>query len=181
VTDWRLAAFATVVVIVLAGPASAEPDAATFPRIEPLNRGRGEAVIANADVLADEVGRFVQHPGNAHDEAILDDVRGVMGSPAEWRWYNRDHGLMVAVPVRDRLAYVTRRNAESLLATAIRRTVSTQGLGSPPVQVVFIEPERPCHVPRLPSGDFMMAADSGLVDNFEGLAGASTAGDCGCR
>lgn len=156
--------------------AADEPGITSFlPRVEPLTRGRGEALVANSSTLADDVARFIQQPEAARDEAILDDVRGVMASTSEWRWYYRDHALMVAVPVSERLAYGTRRNAEALLAGAIRRAAYEQGAGTPPVQVVFIEPEVPCHVPGLRSGGFATGADGGFG------AGGFGMGDCGCR
>ena len=155
-----------------------EPGITSFlPRVEPLTRGRGEALVANSSTLADDVARFIQQPEAARDEAILDDVRGVMASTSEWRWYYRDHALMVAVPVSERLAYGTRRNAEALLAGAIRRAAYEQGAGTPPVQVVFIEPEVPCHVPGLRSTGFASGAGGGLGDG----AGGFGMGDCGCR
>lgn len=158
---------------------AAEPGDTTFlPRVEPLTRGRGEALVANSGALADAVGRFIQHPEAARDEAILDDVRGVMASPSEWRWYYRDHGLMVAVPVSERLAYGTRRNAEALLSSAIRRTAYEQGSGNPPVQVVFIEPEVPCFTAGFRSGGFIAGAGGGFGDGSGGSGGM--AGDCGC-
>lgn len=175
-TSRRLAVFATVALLTSPALAVAEP-AVGLPRVEPLTRGRGEMLVANADALADDVGRFVQHPGAARDEAILDDVRGVMASTSEWRWYYRDHGLMVAVPVRERLAYGTRRNAEALLTSAIQRAASEQGVGRPPVQVVFIEPEVPCHVPGLRSAGFTTGAGSGVADGLS----VGRVDDCGCR
>lgn len=155
-------------------------DTAFLPRVEPLTRGRGTALVANSSALADDVARLIQQPEAARDEAILDDVRDVMASTSEWRWYYRDHGLMVAVPVRERLAYGTRRNAEALLAQTIRRAAYEQGAGAPPVQVVFIEPEVPCFVPGLRSGGFGTAGGDGFGGGA-GSGGLAGAGDCGCR
>jgi len=174
----RYALVTVISLLALQGLAGAQPATTFMPRVEPLTRGRGEALVANADALADDVARFIQQPEAARDAAVLDDVRGVMASTSEWRWYYRDHGLMVAVPVRERLAYGTRRNAEALLASAIRRAAYEQGSGNPPVQVVFIEPEVPCHAPGLRSGVF---AAGGFADGSGGIGGVTVVGDCGCR
>ncbi len=177
----RVALVTAASLLAFPGLAGAQPATTFMPRVEPLTRGHGEALVANADALADDVARFIQQPEAARDAAILDDVRGVMASTSEWRWYYRDHGLMVAVPVRERLAYGTRRNAEALLASVIRRAAHEQGSGNPPVQVVFIEPEVPCHVPGLRSGAFAAGAAGGFADGAGGIGGMAGWGDCGCR
>jgi hypothetical protein len=54
---------------------------------------------------------------------------------------------LLAIPVRERLGIAARANAENLLADIVRRLIYQRGWGNPLVQVVFIEPEIPCHVP----------------------------------
>lgn len=184
-TSRSLLLIAPMAVVAFPLVAAAQPLATPLPRIEPLTRGRGTAIVANSDVIADELAQYVKEPHVARDEAILDDVRDVMTPASEWRWYWRDHSLLVAVPVRERLRYGVRSNAEALLAIATRRAIHERGWGSPPVQVVFIEPEVPCHVPSL---DWATGSAAGFA-RIAGAGGTGTAGDgfaggaggCNCR
>jgi hypothetical protein len=140
-------ALACLIAVACIAPAcpAAEPAATAGPRVEPLTRGRGTAIVANADSITDELERYVAAPKSPRDEAILDDVRGVMAHAPEWRWYYRDHGILLAIPTSERLGFGTEANAEELIGDVVRRLIYQRGWGNPPVQVVFIEPEIPCH------------------------------------
>jgi hypothetical protein len=165
----RLACLAILSCIACPCLAADQPPGQTL-RIEPLTRGRATEVLANIDDIAEGVERQIRNPGSPRDEAILDDVRGVIALPSEWRWHYRDHGLLLAIPVRERLGIGARANAESLIAESVCRNTRDQGLGAPPVQVVLIEPEVPCSV---------LSRRSGMLSNAD--AAAAGLGVCDCR
>ena len=166
----RLACLAILSCIACPCLAADQPAGQTL-RIEPLTRGRATEVLANIDDIAEGVERQIRNPGSPRDEAILDDVRGVMAHASEWRWYSRDHGILLAIPVRERLGIGTRANAENLLADVVRRLIYQKGSGNPPVQVVFIEPEIPCPGPGRCAGTFSAVS-------FTGADGGAA---CNCR
>jgi len=166
----RRIAFLALLSCVASPCLTADQAAGQSPRIEPLTRGRAAGVMAGIDGIADETERRIMTPGSSRGEPVFDDIRGVMTHASEWRWYYRDHGVLVAIPVRERLGIATRTNAENLVADVVRGIISEQGLGSPPVQAVFIEPEIPC-----PS---LHRRIDTLLDG--GSAGQGFGG-CGCR
>lgn len=111
--------------------------------VQPLTRAGASEILANTDSVAEGIERMMRKPGNPRDEAIFADVKDVMAHSSEWRWYSRDKGILLAIPVRERLGIADRATAEDHLADIIRRLIYQKGWGNPPMQVVFIEPERP--------------------------------------
>jgi len=142
-----LLAFLIAVACLASTCLAADATAGSKTALQPLTRGRASEILANTDTIADGIDRLIKKPGTPQDEAILDDVSDVMAHVSEWRWYSRDHGVLLAIPVRERLGIAARANAENLLADIVRRLIYQRGWGNPLVQVVFIEPEIPCHVP----------------------------------
>lgn len=126
---------------------AADTPAGSKTALKPLTRGRASEILANTDSIAEGLAQLISKPGTPQDEAIFDDVSDVMAHASEWRWYSRDRGVLLAIPVRERLGIAARANAENLLADIVRRLIYQRGWGNPPVQVVFIEPEIPCYVP----------------------------------
>lgn len=120
-----------------------EPEVGSESGIQPLTRGSAAEILANADSVAEGLERMIKNPGNPRDEAIFSDVRDVMAHSSEWRWYSRDKGILLAIPVRERLGIADRATAEDQLADIVRRLIYQKGWANPPVQVVFIEPEMP--------------------------------------
>jgi hypothetical protein len=143
----RQLAFLTAFACLAPNCLAAETTEGSKTALQLLTRGRATEILANTDTIADGLARLIKNPGNPQDEAIFDDVSDVMAHESEWRWYSRDHGVLLAIPVRERLGIAARANAENLLADIVRRLIYQRGWGNPPVQVVFIEPEIPCHVP----------------------------------
>jgi hypothetical protein len=113
-----------------------------------LTRGRAAEVLAQTDTLAEDLSRQITTLRNPAEAAAIDDVRDVLSQAPEWRWYSRDHGILLAIPVRERLGLVARYDGEAALADVVRRLINQKGWGNPPVQVVFIEPELPSPVER---------------------------------
>lgn len=169
--------------------------------VEPLTRGRAAAILANTDELAQAIDsrintplgpyepRPVARPGApaipaaveqvelSRQRSIIDDVRGVLASPWEWRWYARDGRILVAVPTRERVGTLAKARAETLLADMVQRELLDARLAHPEVQVVFIEPESPirgCSDGGWGTGGWGGAAGAG------GWGGGSIAG-CACR
>lgn len=115
--------------------------------VEPLSRGRAAQIIGNTETIVASLNQQMTQTRDALQGAIFDDVRDVMAHASEWRWYSRDHGILLAIPVRERLGISAKVSGEKMLADVVRRLVYQQGWGNPAVQVVFIEPELPCPPP----------------------------------
>lgn len=141
---WTLAVSACLTpVLGLAEESGSGPETS----FQPLTRAGASEILANTDSVAEGLERMMRKPGNPRDEAIFADVKDVMAHSSEWRWYSRDKGILLAIPVRERLGIADRVTAEHHLADIIRRLIYQKGWGNPPVQVVFIEPEVPLFRP----------------------------------
>ena len=114
--------------------------------IEPLTRSRATEILADTDSLGDDVMRQMRSLRNPYEAAAIDDISDVMAHASEWRWYSRDRGILLAIPVRERLGMLADINGEQVLADVVRRLINQRGLGNPPVRVVLIEPEEPTRV-----------------------------------
>lgn len=117
--------------------------------IKPLSRSRAAEVLARASVLADDVSLELANLGDSAEAVAIDDVRDVLERPSLWRWYWRDHGILVAMPVTERLGMLTRHDGELALSDLVSRVINRSGWGNPHVQVVFIEPKLPSPSERL--------------------------------
>lgn len=113
------------------------------PQMEPLTRDRAAQILANTDSLADDLTRQITKLRNPAEAAAVDDLQGVLAHASEWEWYSRDHGILLAIPVKERLGIVPGYNGEKVLANVVRRLINQKGWGNPPVQVVLVEPELP--------------------------------------
>jgi len=114
-----------------------------------LTRGRAAEILASTGTIAEDLSRQITSLRDPAEAAAIDDVRDVLSQAAEWRWYSRDHGILLAIPVRERLGLLARYDGEEALADVVRRLINQKGWGNPPVQVVFIEPELPSPVERV--------------------------------
>jgi hypothetical protein len=129
----------------------AQEEPATLPAtrpaaIEPLTRSRARAILADTDAIGEDVMRQIRTLRNPLEAAVIEDISDVMSHASEWRWYSRDHGILLAIPVRERLGILADVNGEQVLADVVRRLINQRGLGNPPVRVVLIEPEEPARV-----------------------------------
>ena len=123
---------------------------AADPKPGPITRGQAEQILAGTGTITAELETQLAKPRDPRQAIMLDDVRSVMAHASEWRWYSRDHGILIAIPVRERLGISAKVNGEDALEDIVRRLVNQNGWGNPPVQVVFIEPEPPHVGPRIP-------------------------------
>lgn len=143
---------------------------AADPALLPISRGQAERILADTDTLASELQMQISEARGPGQSIVLDDVRSVMSHSSEWRWYSRDHGILVAIPVRERLGIGSKVDGEKALEDIVRRLVNQNGWGNPPVQVIFIEPEVPCPGTGFPR--------SGWTNEFRGVPGFAAACDC---
>lgn len=116
-------------------------------RTEPLSRSRAGEILSRSDEIADGLVKQLAGGRKSRDSVLLEDIRDVMVPAPEWRWYSRDHGILLAIPVRERLGIAEKVEGEQALADIARRLLHQKGWANPPVQVVFIEPELPYPVP----------------------------------
>jgi len=106
-------------------------------------------------------------------DATLAEMRDVIDHASLWRYYSRDRGVMVAIPVKERMNYVDRLDGERKIAELFERLVN-QREDTPiegAVRVVFIEPAAPYTCPR---GGHLKGAGP---RNWDAGAGAA----CSCR
>lgn len=99
--------------------------------------------IPGINGLVDATAKEVKRTGNPSRIAAFEDVRDVMAHASEWRWYSRDNGILLAIPVRERLGIAARVEGERALADVVRRILNQAGWGNPPVQVVLVAHEEP--------------------------------------
>lgn len=142
-----------------------------------LTRGRASEILASGAVLSADVARQIETLRDPYEAEIVDDVRDVLADSYEWRWYFRDGGILLAIPVKERLALLAGYDREQVFADVVRRLINQKGFGNPPVQVVFVEP-------RELSEMFSTARFRGIgLDKSlgGGLGGALSAGNPGCE
>lgn len=87
----------------------------------------------------------LKRTGDPSRIAAFDDVRDVMAHASEWRWYSRGNGILLAIPIRERLGIAARAEGEKALADVVRRLINQAGWGNPPVQVILVGDESPRH------------------------------------
>ena len=116
-------------------------------RVVPLTRGRAAQILADTDTIAEDLSRQMKNLRDPAEAALVDDLSEVLSHSSEWQWYSRDHGILLAIPVKERLGLLTSYDGEKILADVVRRLINQKGGGNPPVQVVLIEPELPA-MPR---------------------------------
>ena len=109
----------------------------------PTSAGWTPAEIPGIDGLVDAAGTEVKRSGKASRIAAFDDVRDVMAHASEWRWYSRDNGILLAIPIRERLGITAKAEGEKALADVVRRLINQAGWGNPPVQVLLVRHEVP--------------------------------------
>jgi hypothetical protein len=114
--------------------------------IEPLTRGRAAQILANTDAIADDLTRQIKSLRNPAEAAVIDDIGDVLAHSSEWQWFSRDRGILLAIPVKERLGLLSSYEGEKVLADIVRRLISQKSWGNPPVQVVLIEPRLPAPV-----------------------------------
>jgi hypothetical protein len=113
--------------------------------------GRTASEIPGVDGLVEMTTLEFKRARNPSQIAAFDDVRDVMAHASEWRWYSRDRGILLAIPVREGLGIEAKVEGERALADVVRRLINQAGWGNPPVQVVLVEGEVPCcECPRCP-------------------------------
>jgi hypothetical protein len=154
----------------LVSPCSADDEAANVRPmpLEPLTRARASQVLADTDTLAEDLTRQIKNLRNPAEAAVIDDLHDVLTHSSEWEWYSRDHGILLAIPVKERLGILAGYKGEKVLADVVRRLINQKGWGNPPVQVVLIEPALPM-IPRYPAVE------------QSAFFPAATFGDCNCR
>ena len=112
-------------------------------RVEPLTRSRAAEILADTDTLAEDLLKQMKNLRNPAEAALVDDLSAVLSHSSEWEWYSRDHGILLAIPVKERLGLLTSYDGEKVLADVVRRLINQKGGGNPPVQVVLVEPKLP--------------------------------------
>ena len=107
--------------------------------------GWNPSEIPGIDRLVESVATEVKRTGNPSRIAAFDDVSDVMAHASEWRWYARDNGILLAIPVRERLGIAAKVEGERALEDVVRRLINQAGWGNPPVQVILVAGDEPCH------------------------------------
>lgn len=158
-----------VTACLMASGLAADPAGVPRDSAEPLSRARAAEILARSDEIADGLMKQLVSGKKSRTSVLLEDVRHVMVDSSEWRWYSRDHGILLAIPVRERLGIAAKVDGEQALADIARRLLHQKGWANPPVQVVFIEPQVPFPMPP--------CVACGVCDLPACVAPAT----CGCR
>jgi len=156
----------------LISPCFADGEAANPKQmpLQPLTRASAAQILANTDSIAEDLIRQIKSLRNPGEAAVVDDLHDVIANSSDWEWYSRDHGILLAIPVKERLGLHTSYSGEKVLADVVRRLIHQRGWGNPPVQVVLIEPKYPT------------VARSYVVENSTGYPAGYPAGRiCSCR
>lgn len=114
--------------------------------LEPLSQARAAEILARREEIADSIVKQLVSGKKSRSSLALEDARDAMAPASEWRWYSRDHGILLAIPVREQLGIGSKVRGERDLADIARRLLHQEGWANPPVQVVFIEPAPPSPV-----------------------------------
>mgnify|MGYP006269811285 CR=1 FL=1 len=125
--------------------ALAKPDLLAGDFTTPTAAGWTPAEIPGIAGLVNAATTEIKRTGNPSRIAEFDDVRDVMAHASEWRWYSRDNGILLAIPIRERLGITAKAEGEKALANVVRRLINQAGWGNPPVQVILVEDEAPRH------------------------------------
>ena len=144
----RIIAHFLVLAACLVAPCFGDDEAVAVRQpVEPLTRSLATQILTNSDTIAEGLARQIKSLRNPAEADQIDDIRDVMNASTEWRWYSRDHGILLAIPVKERLEMLSSYNGEKILADVVRRLINQNGWGNPPVKVVLIEPELPQRSP----------------------------------
>ena len=127
---------------------AADPEGEPVSNVLPLSRAQSGQILANADSIAESLDKQITRVSDPRLAVVLEDVRAMAADPSEWRWYSRDHGILLAISVRERLGIAAKVDGAKALADIVRRLINQNGWGNPHVQVVLIEPESPCDCSR---------------------------------
>jgi hypothetical protein len=122
---------------------SADPERERASNVLPITRAQAENILANRDSIAESLDKQISRIDDPRLAVVLQDVRAAATDPSEWRWYSRDHGILLAISVRERLGIAEHVEGAKALADIVRRLINQNGWGNPSVQVVLIEPESP--------------------------------------
>jgi hypothetical protein len=123
-------------------------DGEVVSNVLPITRVQAENILANRDSIAESLDKQISRISDPRLAVVLQDVRATATDPSEWRWYSRDHGILLAISVRERLGISAKVEGAKTLADIVRRLINQNGWGNPNVQVVLIEPESPCDCRR---------------------------------
>ena len=141
-------------------------------RVVPLTRGRAARILADTDTIAEDLLMQMKKLRDPAEAALVDDLSEVLSHSSEWQWYSRDRGILLAIPVKERLSLLTSYDGEKILADVVRRLINQKGVGNPPVQVVLMEPE----LPTMPRG-----CVGGQTACFHAGTPVGTFGGCNCQ
>ncbi len=146
-----------------------------------LSERRAGRIVADGASIGDEIVRELAGLSDPNEAAIVEDVLDVLPHPSEWRWYQRDHGLLIALDVRKRLGITEASVGRDAIEAVAREVLERQGHGRPDVRVVFIEPAYP-PVARGRSGSVGFGGlGTGSGSGLGGGAGGGAWGaGCGC-
>jgi hypothetical protein len=157
-----------VLVSCLASPCFAEDGETAAPQplqLEWLSRSRASLILENGGELSNSLARQIKSPRNADEAKIVEEIRDSLTDPSNWRWHYRDHGLLLGIPVNERLGMLSSYYGEKVLADIVRRLINQKGWGNPRVQVVFVEPQLTPPAPRY-GVQYTDHRDVGLAECF---------------
>lgn len=126
--------------VALAGPARKQTS---------ISKTVAESILATSETLGQRIQKQITAIKGDSDSALV-SVQDVIEPSSNWRYYYRDRGILIAIPVKQRLSYLDRFNGEIEVATLAERLVlqSENQRIEGAVRVVFIEPQPECRYRR---------------------------------
>jgi hypothetical protein len=107
-----------------------------------------DAIMANPGSFAAQVESQIQNDDGQQSPA-LQSVQRLVAPSAQWRFYARGQGVLIAIPVRRRLLAQEEFSGEAAVKDIVERMIRQRDLtGS--IEVVFIEPTPPPSAPPAP-------------------------------
>lgn len=110
-----------------------------------ISKTVAESILSTSETLGQRIQKQIKAITGDSDSALV-SIQDVIEPASNWRYYYRDRGILIAIPVKQRLPYLDRFHGEIEVATLAERLVlqSDNQRIEGAIRVVFIEPQPEC-------------------------------------
>jgi hypothetical protein len=115
------------------------------PKQTRISRSVAESILAKSDALGQRISKQIMDVTGGGESALL-SLQDSIEHSSQWRYYYRDRGILIAIPVKQQLSYMDRFDGEIEIARLAERLVlqSDNQRIEGAIRVVFIEPQPEC-------------------------------------